>query len=260
EGMAPPRRILFPPEEICVDWQQRRSAGAGLNNLGNTCFLKSVLQCLTRTPALANDLLSREHSRSCGRQGFCVMCVTEAHVNEVLRSSAGAVQPGAVISVLTREQFRLGTQEDAPEFLRHAVDAMQRACLSGSSDLDVSSPATTIVHQVFGGFPRSRGTFPRPCEAVSDSDEAFLDVPLDIKVRGVIAVLQTPQGPSSSVSAALQDFARPEQPDGENCFKCSKCDKMAAASKRFTVHRAPKDLRACPERFGGCTGTKIAKM
>uniref|UniRef100_A0A663FJ84 Ubiquitin carboxyl-terminal hydrolase 36 n=1 Tax=Aquila chrysaetos chrysaetos TaxID=223781 RepID=A0A663FJ84_AQUCH len=136
EGMAPPQRILFPPENIYMDWQQRWRAGAGLHNSGNTCFLNSVLQCLTYTPPPANYLLSREHSRSCRQQGFCVMCRMENHVNTVLRSSGRAIYPSAVISVLTLigEHFQLGMQEDAHEFLRYAIDAMQRACLSGISE------------------------------------------------------------------------------------------------------------------------------
>ncbi|XP_052630770.1 ubiquitin carboxyl-terminal hydrolase 42-like [Harpia harpyja] len=248
KGMAPQQRILFPPEKICMDWQQRQRAGAGLHNLGNTCFLNSVLQCLMYTAPLANYLLSREHSQLCHQQDFCMMCVMEAHVNKVLHSSVSAIQPSAVINVLTRigEHFQLGRQEDAHEFLRFTVDAMQRACLSGSSELDMSSQATTIIHQIFGGFLRSRVTC-LSCRAVSDSYEAFLDVPLDIKA-------------ASSVTAALEDFVKPEQLDGENCFKCSKCDKMVAASKRFTVHCAPKVLTVCLKRFEGCTGRKISKV
>ncbi|XP_052630782.1 ubiquitin carboxyl-terminal hydrolase 42-like [Harpia harpyja] len=248
KGMAPQQRILFPPEKICMDWQQRQRAGAGLHNLGNTCFLNSVLQCLTYTAPLANYLLSREHSQSCRQQDFCMMCVMEAHVNKVLHSSVSAIQPSAVINVLTRigEDFQLGRQEDAHEFLHYTVDAMQRACLSGSSELDMSSQATTIIHQIFGGFLRSRVTC-LSCRAVSNSYEAFLDVPLDIKA-------------ASSVTAALEDFVKPEQLDGENCSKCSKCDKMVAASKRFTVHCAPKVLTVCLKRFEGCTGRKISKV
>ncbi|KAK2521973.1 hypothetical protein Q9966_012927 [Columba livia] len=191
EGMAPPQRILFPPEKICMAWQHSQRAGAGLHNLGNTCFLNSVLQCLTYTPPLANHLLSGEHSRACGQKGFCVMCRMEVHVQQVLHSSASAIEPWAVVDFLTV------------------------TCWS--------------------------------CQAVSDSYEAFLDVPLDIKA-------------AASVTAALEDFVKPEHLDGENCFKCSKCDKVTAASKRFSVHRAPKVLTVCLKRFEAFTGDKISKV
>ncbi|XP_032567341.1 ubiquitin carboxyl-terminal hydrolase 42-like [Chiroxiphia lanceolata] len=191
EGMTPPQRILFPPEKICMVWQQRQSAGAGLRNVGNTCFLNAVLQCLTYTPPLANYLLSREHSQACRQQGFCMMCIMEAHVNKVLHSSVSAILPLAVLRGFRfiGEHFQLGREEDAHDFLCCTVNAMQRACLSASNDLDISSQSTTIVHQIFGGFLRSR-VICFSCKAISDSYEAFLDVPLDIKVRGFAVVPQ----------------------------------------------------------------------
>lgn len=48
-----------------LEWKSEGKAGTGLNNHGNTCFLNSVVQCITYTPPLANYLISREHSRSC---------------------------------------------------------------------------------------------------------------------------------------------------------------------------------------------------
>ncbi|XP_023801651.1 ubiquitin carboxyl-terminal hydrolase 42-like isoform X2 [Cyanistes caeruleus] len=247
EGIAPPKRILFPLEKIYMVWQQQQSAGAGLFNVGNTCFLNAVLQCLTYTPPLANYLLSREHSKACQQQGFCMMCTMEAHVNKVLHSPVSAIVPWAVLKVFGRigEHFQLGMQEDAHDFLCCTVNAMQRACLSASSDLDLSSESTTIVHQIFGGFLRSRVTC-CSCKAVSDSYEAFLDVPLDINA-------------ASSLTAALEAFVTPEQLDGENCFKCNKCTENVAASKRFTIHCAPKVLTVCLKRFDCFTGGKINK-
>uniref|UniRef100_A0A8U8CHK5 USP domain-containing protein n=1 Tax=Geospiza parvula TaxID=87175 RepID=A0A8U8CHK5_GEOPR len=136
EGMALPQRILFPPEEICMDWQQRQRPGAGLCNLGSTCYINVILQCLTYTPPLANYLLSRDHSQLCHRQGFCMMCIMEAHVRKVLRSSANVIWPRAVVRDLKfiGEEFEPDMAGDAYEFLRCALEAMQRACLSGSSE------------------------------------------------------------------------------------------------------------------------------
>lgn len=54
--------------------------------------------------------------------------------------------------------FRQGRQEDAHEFLRYFVDALQKSCLQGlPSNLDPHSKATTVVHKIFGGYHRSQG-------------------------------------------------------------------------------------------------------
>ncbi|RLV99279.1 hypothetical protein DV515_00010031, partial [Chloebia gouldiae] len=245
EGMALPQRIS-PPEKISMDWQQRRRAGAGLFNLGNTCYINAILQCLTYTPPLANYLLSYEHSLSCQQQGFCMMCTMEAHVRKVLCSSDSAVLPGAVLRDLKfiGEEFEYGRQENAYKFLRCTLDAMHRACLS--CDLDVSSKETTIVHQIFRGFMKSRVTC-LSCQAVVDSYKAFLDVSLDIKA-------------ASSLTTVLEDCVTPKRLDQKERFRCSKCKKKAAASKKVTVHRAPRVLTLCLERADQWTGTKISKF
>ncbi|XP_030316082.1 ubiquitin carboxyl-terminal hydrolase 42 [Calypte anna] len=247
DGIAPPQRILFPPEKICMDWQQTQSVGVGLQNLGNTCFLNSTLQCLTYTPPLANYMLSLEHTQSCHEKGFCMMCTMETHINQVLCFSNNAIKPTSVINGLKRigKHFRFGSQEDAHEFLCFTVDALQKACLNGSTKLDRSSQGTTLIYQIFGGYLRSRVKCLN-CKAVSDTYEPFLNIPLDIKAV-------------TSVTRALEQFVKPEQLDGENSYKCSKCKKMVPASKRYTIHRSSNVLTISLKRFANFTGGKINK-
>ncbi|KAL4624575.1 ubiquitin carboxyl-terminal hydrolase 42 [Arapaima gigas] len=246
DGIALPQKVLFPADRISLKWNQVHRIGAGLHNLGNTCFLNSALQCLTYTPPLANYMLSREHSKTCHEPGFCMMCTMQNHLTQVFANSGNVIKPIGILNELKRiaKHFRFGNQEDAHEFLRYTVDAMQKSCLPGIK-LDRQTQATTFVHQVFGGYLRSRVKCLN-CKAVSDTFDPFLDIALEIKT-------------APNITKALEQFVKPEQLDGENAYKCTKCKKMVPASKRFTVHRSSNILTIALKRFANYNGGKIAK-
>uniref|UniRef100_A0A3Q3VWG4 Ubiquitin carboxyl-terminal hydrolase n=1 Tax=Mola mola TaxID=94237 RepID=A0A3Q3VWG4_MOLML len=143
DGIELPKKVLFPPERLNLKWSQDHSIGAGLQNMGNTCYLNSILQCLTYTPPFANYMLSQEHSKACHESGFCAMCAMQQHVILVFANSGKVIKPTT--------HFHTGRQEDAHEFLRYTVDAMQKSftCLN--------------------------------CKVVSDTFDPFLDVSLEIE-------------------------------------------------------------------------------
>uniref|UniRef100_A0A673VL41 Ubiquitin specific peptidase 36 n=1 Tax=Suricata suricatta TaxID=37032 RepID=A0A673VL41_SURSU len=133
DGVPAPQKVLFPTERLSLKWERVYRVGAGLHNLGNTCFLNSTVQCLTYTPPLANYLLSKEHSRNCHQGSFCMLCVMQNHIVQAFANSGNAIKPVSFIRDLKKiaRHFRFGNQEDAHEFLRYTIDAMQRACLNG---------------------------------------------------------------------------------------------------------------------------------
>jgi hypothetical protein len=76
ESLPSPKVVLYPPERLQLEWRRAVRIGAGLSNLGNTCFMNSALQCLTYTAPLMNYCLSDEHPSSCEsrHQRFCCTC------------------------------------------------------------------------------------------------------------------------------------------------------------------------------------------
>lgn len=130
EDLPKPTYELFPQEKLpqLLKWNQVGRIGSGLNNMGNTCFLNSVLQCLTYTPPLANYALKREHSQKCTHKGsFCMLCAMENHIINSLKGN-GTVTPKLIISNLRNisPTLRFGRQEDSHEFIRYVVEAMQK--------------------------------------------------------------------------------------------------------------------------------------
>ncbi|XP_026211531.1 ubiquitin carboxyl-terminal hydrolase 36 isoform X2 [Anabas testudineus] len=247
DGIPAPQKMLFPGNKLTLKWERVYRVGAGLHNLGNTCFLNSTVQCLTYTPPLANYLLSKEHSRACHQSGFCMICIMQNHIIQAFANTGNAIKPVSFIRDLKRiaRHFRFGSQEDAHEFLRYTIDAMQKACLNGYSKLDRQTQATTLVHQIFGGYLRSRVKC-SICKSVSDTYDPYLDIAVEIRQ-------------AANIVRALELFVKPDVLSGENAYMCAKCKKKVPATKRFTVHRTSNVLTLSLKRFANFSGGKITK-
>eukprot|EP00117_Sycon_ciliatum_P028289 scpid58156/ scgid22769/ Ubiquitin carboxyl-terminal hydrolase 36; Deubiquitinating enzyme 36; Ubiquitin thioesterase 36; Ubiquitin-specific-processing protease 36 len=252
DGLPVPKRVLFEQDRLSLRWRTTRKVGCGLFNLGNTCFLNSVIQCLAYTPPLVAYLESGEHTEVCRADGYCAMCALTQHVKRVF-SSPAPIKPGSIASRLKffAKHFRFGRQEDAHEFLRYFTEALQKCCLSGlSTKIDSSIKATTLVHQVFGGYHRSLVLCSK-CKYESKTFDPLLDVSLDIKN-------------ANSVTGAFEQFIKPDILDGANKYMCPKCKSKVNAKKMLSIHRAPNVLTIQLKRFdffhksGGKINKKIS--
>ncbi|KAJ2854379.1 hypothetical protein J3B02_002704 [Coemansia erecta] len=242
---------LFPSERLSNGWKQVRPIGPGLNNLGNTCFLNSVLQCLTYTPSLAEYMLTREHSASCRAGDNCLLCRFEAHVVRALSKREGSsLSPKSIVGrlKLVAKHMRVGRQEDSHELLRLLIESFQRSLLYGiDPKIDRRIQETTLVHQVFGGYLQSQVKCSR-CGYDSNTFEPNLDISLDIQSGG------------GSVTKALRAFIRPETLTKSNRYKCDKCSKLVDATKQMTIYRLPQTLTLQLKRFSIFGGGKINRF
>ena len=124
--------------------------------------------------------------------------------------------------------MRRGRQEDSHEFLRYAIDAIQKSCLAGYPSLvlpfvglnrgfvlighrkaDPKIAETTSVHKIFGGKLRSRVTCDE-CHHNSDTFDSILDLSVDI--HGV-----------DTLRDALRKFTAVDYLKGADKYKCEKC-------------------------------------
>ena len=130
----------------------------------------------------------------------------------------------------------IGRQEDAQEFLRYAVDALQSSYLSNfPKHLPPRTTETSPVHKIFGGKLRSR-VMCQNSKHASDTFDTFLD--LSVTVKGC-----------SNIQESFKAFTAFDSLEGQNKYKCESCKKPVNATKQFTIHEAPQCLTVHLKRF-----------
>uniref|UniRef100_A0A1S4GVC6 Ubiquitin carboxyl-terminal hydrolase 36 n=1 Tax=Anopheles gambiae TaxID=7165 RepID=A0A1S4GVC6_ANOGA len=249
-----PKRTLFPRENVQIGWKttgRKWLVGAGMMNMGNTCYLNSTLQALFHVPAIANWLLSDEpHRAKCddgGSGGSCIICAMAKTLLES-QSNQTAFRPYLVYSKLRLVCKHLvpGRQEDAHEFLRYLVEAMEKSYIGrtkNSKELDQYSKETTPLNQILGGYLRSEVKC-LSCQHVSTTFQHFEDLLLDIRK-------------ANSIDEALELYFARERLE-EMGYKCEACKRRVAATKQFSLERAPFVLCVQLKRFS-MLGAKINK-
>ncbi|KAJ0266835.1 hypothetical protein HA466_0007630 [Hirschfeldia incana] len=226
-----------------------RKIGAGLENLGNTCYLNSVLQCLTYTEPLAAYLEDVAHEQPCRVAGFCALCAMQRHVRNALQATGKILAPKYLVSNLrsVSQNFRKCRQEDAHEYMINLLECMHRCCLpSGVPSESSDAYSSSLVHKIFGGSLRSRVKCGQ-CSHCSDKFDPFLDLSLDISK-------------ADSLQRALLRFTAVELLDnGAKVYQCERCKQKVKAERQLTVFKAPSVLTVHLKRFEAYRSGKIDK-
>jgi ubiquitin C-terminal hydrolase len=254
--------------------QQMTATPKGLMNLGNTCFLNSILQCLTYSPVFCQAMLQMKSPASAasslvslGNNNNKLKVPLARTIRQFLQSMQSASStssspqhqqqsssPSMVVAprtiadalpILSR-RFRRHRQEDAHECLVHLLDALHNDALAASG-IDPRTSGwrhrlqnhrldeTTYIHRMFGGYLRSQIQC-RQCPYRSNTYDAFLDLHLDIN-RG------------DSIISCLREFTTIERLEHSNAYYCDQCRKKVTATKQLDIFRPPLTLLLQLKRF-----------
>lgn len=249
-----PRVVLWPKDRVMLGWRKTLPPGAGMINLGNTCYMNSSLQALFHIPSMANWLMEdlSTHTQRCeanaSSASYCSICAMMRTLRSTLDRSANVIKPSLIHHKLKSigKTLMYGRQEDAHEFIKLLLDHMEKSYLSfrRANKLDHRSKETTPLNQIFGGYIRQQVICP-VCRHVSTTFSHFQDLVLDI--RSV-----------NSVDEALNLYFKKETLDSYNAYKCERCHKKVPATKRHLIERAPHVLLIQLKRFT-FSGGKINK-
>jgi ubiquitin C-terminal hydrolase len=257
----------------------------GLQNLGNTCFMNSSLQCLFSIPGVLDFFASKlrfdinpRAKRTKGRLVEAFAALAKQIKNG---PDHGVGRPSALKVAVSRlsQQFSGYGQHDSQEFLRFLLDGIHDELNtvhnppayyeikdSPSDSMEAKSRRwwnyyqarnDSVLSNLFCGQLKSEIVCSH-CDTKSTAFDPFWDISLPL-TRGKSAQTSSysrygrssySSGPSSvTLADCFELFTKPEKLSGNNQLYCSHCKKHRDVTKTMSLYRVPPVLVIHLKRF-----------
>ncbi|XP_078738614.1 ubiquitin carboxyl-terminal hydrolase 2-like [Lampetra fluviatilis] len=241
-----------------------KSGLTGLENLGNTCFVNSIVQCLSHTRALRDYCVRGDYEPETNPHSPTKGALAHAFalLLRELWSGGSVARPSSLLTQVQRHapRFGGGSQHDAQEFLLFLLDGLHHDVNRSSPrahplihDLDHLSDKEKSMKQwksylerdnskivdLFVGQLKSTLTCLH-CGLHSTTFDAFWSLPLPVAKRP----LSDP-----SLQECVRLFATEETLDGDERPHCPRCRRKRRSGKRLSLQRLPRLLVLFLKRF-----------
>jgi ubiquitin carboxyl-terminal hydrolase 8 len=207
----------------------------GLNNLGNTCYMNASLQCLRCVFALTRYIFNSRYdgSNKLVKSYFDFVKIIWTHKQITLSPSDLKKEFGKY-----KSEFDSFTQEDAQEFTNFLLDSLHENLKEEIEEIEIKSRkriirTRSIISDIFYGKYKSTVTCGN-CSNNSDTYEDFMFLTLPV---------------TQNLYTSFGQFNRHDHLDGENKYKCDKCNTLSNATKKMQIAKLPNTLIIYLKRF-----------